>query len=75
MKKKILIVGGVAGEANVATRARRLSEESEITILERGEYVSFANCRLPYYVGSEIAERKKLIIVTPDTFRDRFKIQ
>lgn len=75
MAKKIVIVGGVAGGANAATRARRLSEQAEILVLERGEYVSFANCGLPYYVGNEIKERKKLILVSPDTFKQRFNIE
>ena len=71
---KIVIVGGVAGGASAAARARRLSESAEIVLFERGSEVSFANCGLPYYVGGEIAERGKLLIVTPDQLRERFRI-
>ena len=60
---KLLIVGGVAGGASAAARARRLSEDAEIVLFERGPDVSFANCGLPYYVGGEIAERNKLLVV------------
>lgn len=71
---KLLIVGGVAGGASAATRARRLSEDAEIIMFERGPDVSFANCGLPYYVGGEIADRKKLLVTTPEKLRDRFKL-
>ena len=71
---KLLIVGGVAGGASAAARARRLSEASEILLFERGPDVSFANCGLPYYVGGEIAERAKLLVVTPERLRDRFRL-
>ena len=64
---RILIVGGVAGGASAAARARRLSEEAEIIIFERGEYVTFANCGLPYHIGGVIKEREKLLIQTPDS--------
>ena len=74
-KKRILIVGGVAGGASCAARARRLSESAEIIMFDRGEYVSFANCGLPYYVGNVIKEEENLIIATPELFRDRFKIE
>ena len=57
LKKKLLIVGGVAGGATAAAHARRLSEDAEIVVFERGSYVSFANCGLPYYVGGEIRDR------------------
>ncbi|MBP9854198.1 MAG: FAD-dependent oxidoreductase [Candidatus Omnitrophica bacterium] len=72
---RILIVGGVAGGASAATRARRLSEEAEIIIFERGEHVSFANCGLPYHIGGAIKERQKLLIQTPDSLYKRFRIQ
>ena len=62
---KLLIVGGVAGGASAAARSRRLSEDAEIVMFERGPDVSFANCGLPYYVGGEIAEREKLLRTTP----------
>ncbi len=71
---KLLIVGGVAGGASAATRARRLSEEAQIVLFERGPDVSFANCGLPYYVGGEIAEREKLLVVKPALLRSRFNL-
>jgi NADPH-dependent 2,4-dienoyl-CoA reductase/sulfur reductase-like enzyme/rhodanese-related sulfurtransferase len=71
---KLLIVGGVAGGASAATRARRLAEDAEIIVFERGPDVSFANCGLPYYVGGEIAERNKLLVTTPEQLRQRFKL-
>lgn len=71
---KLLIVGGVAGGASAAARARRLSEDAEIIVFERGPDVSFANCGLPYYIGGEIAERKKLLVTTPEMLRARFKL-
>ena len=71
---KLLIVGGVAGGASAAARARRLSEDAHIVVFERGPDVSFANCGLPYYVGGEIAERKKLLVTTPEMLRSRFKL-
>lgn len=71
---KLLIVGGVAGGASAAARARRLSEDAEIVVFERGPDVSFANCGLPYYIGGEIAERKKLLVTTPELLRSRFQL-
>ena len=71
---KLLIVGGVAGGASAAARARRLSEYAEIVVFERGPDVSFANCGLPYYIGGEIAERDKLLVTTPERLRSRFKL-
>ena len=71
---RILIVGGVAGGASAATRARRLNESAEIVIFERGEHVSFANCGLPYHIGGQIADRDKLLVSTPESFRRRFNI-
>jgi NADPH-dependent 2,4-dienoyl-CoA reductase/sulfur reductase-like enzyme/rhodanese-related sulfurtransferase len=71
---KLLIVGGVAGGASAATRARRLSEDAEIIMFERGPDVSFANCGLPYYVGGVIAERDKLLVTTPQRLRERFNL-
>ena len=71
---KLLIIGGVAGGASAATRARRLSEDAHIVLFERGPDVSFANCGLPYYLGGEIAERDKLLVVTPERLRDRFRL-
>lgn len=74
MKKKILIVGGVAGGASAAARLRRLDENAEIVMFERGPYISFANCGLPYYVGGSIAERSKLVVQTPEAMNSRFNI-
>jgi NADPH-dependent 2,4-dienoyl-CoA reductase/sulfur reductase-like enzyme/rhodanese-related sulfurtransferase len=71
---KLLIIGGVAGGASAATRARRLSEGAEIVVIERGPDVSFANCGMPYYIGGEIGERSKLLVTTPGRLHERFKI-
>jgi NADPH-dependent 2,4-dienoyl-CoA reductase/sulfur reductase-like enzyme/rhodanese-related sulfurtransferase len=73
-KKKIVIVGGVAGGMSAAARARRLSEDSEIIIFERSGYVSFANCGLPYYLGREIASHDDLILQTPQSLKQRFNL-
>ena len=73
-QKRIVIVGGVAGGASAAARARRLSEEAEIIIFERGPHVSFANCGLPYFVGGEIADRDELLLQTPQSLRARFNL-
>lgn len=62
---KYLIVGGVAGGASVATRLRRLDEQAEILLFERREYLSYANCGLPYYLGGTISDREKLFVQTP----------
>ena len=74
MKKKVLIVGGVAGGASAAARLRRMDEEVEIILFERDEYISFANCGLPYYIGETIKERSKLLVQTPQAMKDRFRI-
>ncbi len=71
---RIVVVGGVAGGASAATRARRLNEHARITVYEKDGYASFANCGLPYYIGGEIAERDKLIVAKPELFCDRFNI-
>lgn len=71
---KLVIVGGVAGGASAAARARRLSEEAEIIVFERGPHVSFANCGLPYHVGGEIPERGELLLQTPQSLRSRFNL-
>lgn len=71
---RILIVGGVAGGASAAARARRLSETAEIVVFERGPYVSFANCGLPYHVGGEIPDRADLLLQTPESLRNRFNL-
>lgn len=72
MGKKVLIVGGVAGGATCAARLRRLDESAEIIIFERGEYISYANCGLPYHVGNIIKQRSSLILVTPEAMRDKY---
>lgn len=71
---KTVIIGGVAGGASAAARLRRLDESAEIIIFERGEYVSFANCGLPYYIGGVIADKQNLTLQTPESFRTRFHI-
>jgi len=74
MSKKVLIVGGVAGGASAAARLRRNDENAEIIMFERGEYISFANCGLPYYIGNVIEERDALLVETPEEMNKRFKI-
>lgn len=73
-KQKVLIIGGVAGGASTAARLRRLNEQAEIILFERGEHISFANCGLPYYIGGEIKNRSSLLVQTPQRFRNRFNI-
>ena len=72
---KYLIVGGVAGGASTAARLRRLDESAEIIMFERGDYISYANCGLPYYIGEVIYEREKLFVQTPESFAARFNIE
>ncbi|WP_063659517.1 FAD-dependent oxidoreductase [Aliivibrio fischeri] len=71
---KIVIIGGVAGGASAAARARRLSEDAQIIMLERGPFISFANCGLPYHIGGDIKERDNLLLQTPDSFLARFNV-
>jgi len=73
-KKRIVIIGGVAGGASAAARARRLCEQCEITVFERGPHASFANCGLPYFVGGEIVEQADLLVQTPESLRARFNL-
>ena len=73
-KQKYLIVGGVAGGATAAARMRRLSEDAEIILFEKGKYISYANCGLPYYIGGVIEERERLFVQTPEAFGKRFNI-
>lgn len=73
-KLRILVVGGVAGGATFSARARRLNEEAEIIIFERDEYISFANCGLPYHIGKEIACRDALLLQTPEAMKQRYNI-
>ena len=71
---KVVIVGGVAGGASAAARLRRLDEKAEIVMLERGPYISFANCGLPYYIGGEIKKKSALTLQTPQSFKSRFNV-
>ena len=73
--KRVLIVGGVAGGASCAARLRRLDEQAEIVVFEKGPYPSFANCGLPYYIGNAISDEAKLLVATPELFRNRFNIE
>jgi len=72
--KRLLIVGGVAGGASAAARARRLNEDADIILFERGEYISFANCGLPYHIGGAIPDRDRLLVQTPEGMRQRYRI-
>lgn len=74
MNKKVIIVGGVAGGASAAARLRRLDENAEIIMFEKGRYISFANCGLPYYIGGDIKDRKSLLVQTAQAMKARFKI-
>lgn len=74
MSKKIIIVGGVAGGASTAARLRRLDEEAEILMFEKGEFISFANCGLPYYIGGTIDDRSKLIVQTVEQMNSKFNL-
>ena len=71
---RVLIVGGVAGGAAAAARMRRLDEKAQIIMFERGKYISFANCGLPYYAGNVIKERERLLIQSPESFHRRFNV-
>ncbi|MCB0132574.1 MAG: FAD-dependent oxidoreductase, partial [Caldilineaceae bacterium] len=71
---KVIIVGGVAGGASCAARLRRLDEQAEIVMVERGPYVSYANCGLPYHVGGTIEQESSLLVATEETFREQFAI-
>ena len=74
-QKRILIIGGVAGGATAAARARRQDENAEITLLERGPYVSYANCGLPYFIAGDIQKRSKLLLQTPEGFDGRYGVK
>lgn len=73
--RRVLIVGGVAGGASCAARLRRLDESVEILMIDRGPYVSFANCGLPYYVGNVISDERRLLVASREMFRERFNIE
>ncbi len=74
MSRKVIIVGGVAGGASAAARLRRLDEDAEIILVEKGGYISFANCGLPYYIGEVIKDKDKLLVQTPEKMKERFRI-
>ncbi len=74
MNLRIVIVGGVAGGASAATRARRMNEQAKIILYEKDEHVSFANCGLPYHIGEEIPDRESLLVATPEFLRKRFRL-
>ena len=74
MPLKVLIVGGVAGGASAAARLRRLDETAEIILFEKGEYISYATCGLPYYIGEVIRKKERLIVQTPENMKERFNI-
>lgn len=71
---KVVIIGGVAGGASCAARLRRLDENADIVMLERGEYISYANCGLPYHVGNVIKSRDALLLQTPEAMRKKFRV-
>lgn len=71
---KVIIIGGVAGGATTAARIRRVDEAAEIILMEKGKYISYANCGLPYYIGGVIEEREKLFVQTPEAFSTRFRV-
>ncbi|HTP30280.1 MAG TPA: FAD-dependent oxidoreductase, partial [Anaeromyxobacteraceae bacterium] len=75
MKKRLLVIGGVAVGATAAGRARRMSEEIEITLLERGPFISYANCGLPYFISGDIKDRKELFLETPEGFERRYRVK
>ena len=74
MEKKILIVGGVAGGATAAARLRRLDEHAQIIMFEKGDYISFANCGLPYFIGDVITDGEKLTLQSPESFKSRLNV-
>ena len=74
MSRKVIIVGGVAGGASTAARLRRLDEKAQIIMFEKGEYISFANCGLPYYIGDVIKERSQLVLQTPEEMGSKFNM-
>lgn len=70
--KRVLVVGGVAGGASAAARIRRLDEQANITIFERGPHVSFSNCALPYYLSGTIARSEQLVLMSPEKFKKQY---
>src|ERR1035437_9924817 len=73
--EKIVIIGGVAAGATAAAKARRISPTAQITMLEAGPDISFANCGLPYYIGGDIKSRSKLILQSPESFKDQYDVE
>ena len=73
-RRRVVIVGGVAGGASCAARLRRLDESVEIVVFDRGPYVAFANCGLPYFVGNVIDDERALLVASPEMFRERFNV-
>jgi NADPH-dependent 2,4-dienoyl-CoA reductase/sulfur reductase-like enzyme len=71
-KRRTLIIGGVAGGATAAARLRRRDNDREIIVFEKGEYISYANCGLPYYVGGVIKDRNALLLMNPETMKARY---
>jgi|GEM_PF-2912420 len=74
MKRKILIVGGVAGGASVAARVRRLDENAEVIMFDRGPHVSFSNCSLPYHLSGIVEDSESLVLMNPEIFKSRYNI-
>src|SRR5690625_3444470 len=75
MKKKVVIIGGVAGGASVAARVRRLDEQAEVIMFERGPHVSFSNCSLPYHLSGIVEDSQKLVLMDPEIFKSRYNIE
>ena len=75
MKKRILIVGGVAGGATAAARVRRLAADAEVIMFERGPHVSFSNCSLPYYLSGTVSDSEKLVMMSPEKFKKSYDIE
>lgn len=71
---KYIVIGGVAGGASTVARLRRLDEKAQIILFEKGKYISYANCGLPYYIGGVIEERERLFVQTPESFEARFQV-
>src|SRR5690625_1146537 len=74
MEKKVLVIGGVAGGASAAARIRRLDENAEVIMFEKGPHVSFSNCSLPYHLSGVVEDSDNLILIDPETFKRRYNI-
>src|SRR5690625_1400787 len=75
MSEKVLVVGGVAGGASTAARVRRLDENAEVIMFEKGPHVSFSNCSLPYHLSGIVEDSEKLVLMNPNTFKNRYNIE